>query len=274
MDAIRELLSSGQLEEAITHAQNTLRKDPSATDVRACLIELLCLDGQLERADEMLMSLAKHQPDWLAGAANMRQLMRAQHARLALAEGKLADDVVATEGEQLEALLAVNLNLLEGNPQAASEAANALEAGRTDTRYRVGDQEGDFRDCDDSLAGFFEGLGTDGHYYLWLWSDIQEVEFHAASSPVELIWRRASVTLKDSRQGEVFVPLTYLRSQTPGQKLGRETDWEEHEGGLVTGLGLKMFLLGDDAITLESVRRLECCDEPAATETADAEANG
>lgn len=72
----------------------------------------------------------------------------------------------------------------------------------------------------------------------------------------------------------MFVPLTYLRSQTPGQKLGRETDWEEHEGGLVTGLGLKMFLLGDDAITLESVRRLECCDEPAATETADAEANG
>lgn len=274
MEAIRELLSSGQLDEAITQAQDILRKDPSATDVRACLIELLCLDGQLERADEMLMSLAKHQPDWLAGAANLRQLMRAQHSRLALADGKLADDVVATPGDQLEALLAVNLNLTEGKPEAASEAARNLEAGRTDTRYRVGDQEGDFRDCDDSLAGFFEGLGTDGHYYLWLWSDIQEVEFHAATSPVELIWRRASVTLKDGRQGEVFVPLTYLRSQTANQKLGRETDWQEHDGGLVTGLGLKTFLLGDDAVTLESVRRLECCDEPATTEAADAGANG
>lgn len=274
MEAIRELLSSGQLEEAITHAQNTLRKDPSATDVRACLIELLCLDGQLERADEMLMSLAKHQPDWLAGAANLRQLMRAQHSREALARGQLADDVVATQGEQLEALLAVNLNLAEGNTAAASEAARTLESGRTDTRYRVGDLEGDFRDCDDSLAGFFEGLGTDGHYYLWLWSDIREVEFHAVSSPVELIWRRASVTLKDGRQGEVFVPLTYLRSETASQKLGRETDWQEHEGGLVTGLGLKMFLLGDDAITLESVRLLECCDEATAPAAADAEANG
>lgn len=274
MEAIRELLSSGQLDEAIAHAQDTLRKDPSATDVRACLIELLCLDGQLERADDMLMSLAKHQPDWLAGAANLRQLMRAQHSRLALAEGRLADDVVATQGEQLEALLSVNLNLAEGNPEAASEAARTLEAGRTNTRYRVGEQEGNFRDCDDSLAGFFEGLGTDGHYYLWLWSDIQEVEFHAVSSPVELIWRRASVTLKDGRQGEVFVPLTYLRSETTSQKLGRETDWQEHQGGLVTGLGLKMFLLGDEAITLESVRLLECSDEPATSEAAETEANG
>ena len=274
MDAIRELLSSGQLDEAITHAQNTLRKDPSATDVRACLIELLCLDGQLERADEMLMSLAKHQPDWLAGAANLRQLMRAQHSRLALASGKLADDVVATQGEQLQALLAVNLNLSEGNPEKAAEAARDLEAGRTVARYQVGDQSGDFRDCDDSLAGFFEGLGTDGHYYLWLWSDIREVEFHAVSSPVELVWRRASVTLKDGRQGEVFVPLTYQRSETASQKLGRETDWREHEGGLVTGLGLKLFLLGDEAITLESVRRLECVDESMATATADAGANG
>lgn len=274
MDAIRELLSSGQLDEAITHAQDTLRKNPQATDVRACLIELLCLDGQLERAGDMLMSLAKHQPDWLAGAANLRQLMRAQHARLALAEGKLADDVVATEGEQLEAVIAIHLNLSEGRPEAAAEAARKLEVGRTATRYRVADQEGDFRDCDDSLAGFFEGLGSDGHYYLWLWSDIQEVEFHAAASPVELIWRRASITLKDGRQGEVFVPLTYLGSATASQKLGRETDWKEHGGGLVTGLGLKTFLLGDDAITLESVRLLKCCDTQVANETADAEANG
>lgn len=274
MEAIRELLSSGQLDQAITLAQDTLRKDPSATDMRACLIELLCLDGQLERADELLMSLARHQPDWLAGAANLRQLMRAQHGRLALAQGKLADDVVATQGDQLESLMAINLNLAEGRPEAAAEAARALEAGRTTTRYRVGGQQGDFRDCDDSLAGFFEGLGTDGHYYLWLWSDIREVEFHAASSPVELVWRRASLTLKDGRQGEVFVPLTYLRSSTASQKLGRETDWQEHAGGLVTGLGLKMFLLGDEVVTLETARRLESCDQPVAADAAAAGADG
>ncbi len=274
METIRELLSSGQLEAAIGHAQTTLRQDPAATDVRACLIELLCLDGQLERADEMLMSLAKHQPDWLAGAANLRQLMRAQHARVALTNGQLADDVVATEGEQLEALLATHLALSEGRYSDAAEAAGRLEAGRSPAIYQVGDLAGDFRDCDDSLAGFFEGLGTDGHYYLWLWSDIQEVEFHRASSPVELIWRRASVTLKDGRQGEVFVPLTYLNSVTETQKLGRETDWQSHDDKLITGLGLKMFLLGDEAITLEGLQRLTCIDEVAVSEAENVEAHG
>lgn len=268
METIRELLSSGQLEAAIAHAQDILRKDPAATDVRACLIELLCVDGQLERADDMLMSLARNQPDWLAGAANLRQLMRAQHARLALARGQLADEVVATRGEQLEALLAVNLGLATGSVEDALEAAVSLEAGRQSTTWRADDQEGDFRDCDDSLVGFFEGLGTDGHYYLWLWSDIHEVEFHRAASPVELVWRRASVTLKDGRQGEVFVPLTYLGSQTEGQKLGRETDWLSHGEGLVTGRGLKMFLMGDEAVTLDGLKRLTCVDKDLVDEVA------
>lgn len=264
MDAIRQMLAAGQLAEAISHAQDTLRSKPAAVDMRAALIELLCLEGQLERADEMLMSLAKYQPGWLAGAANLRQLMRAQHSRMALVEGRLADDVVATAGPALEALLAINLNLANGDAAAASRAAADLEAHRQCARFRVGDVEGDLRDCDDSLNGYFEGLGADGHYYLWTWSDIRSIDFHPVSTPVEAVWRRADVELLDGRQGEVFVPLTYSRSNSESEKLGRETDWQEHCEGLVTGLGQKLFLVGDDAISLDSVQRMERTDVEAA----------
>lgn len=262
MDAIGQKLSAGQLQEAITEAQDTLRSKPAAADVRAMLIELLCLDGQLERADEMLMSLARYQPDWLAGAANLRQLMRAEHARKALAEGQLADDVVATSGPALEALISVQAGLAAGDPAAAGEAAAALEQARTPARFRVGDVEGELRDCDDSLNGFFEGLGADGHYYLWAWDTILTVDFHPVASPVESIWRRADVELVDGRRGEVFVPLTYGRSVTDAQKLGRETDWLTHSDSLVTGLGLKLFLVGDEAVTLDTVKRIERLDVP------------
>lgn len=262
MDAIAQRLSEGQLEEAIARAQDILRSKPAAVEVRASLIELLCLDGQLERADEMLMSLAKYQPAWLAGAANLRQLMRAEHARQALVGGQLADDVVATSGEALEALVQVQAGLAAGDLHAAEVAATELEQARSPARFRVGEAEGDLRDCDDSLNGFFEGLGADGHYYLWAWSSIRTIDFHPVTTPVERIWRRADVELLDGRRGEIFVPLTYSRSLTPHQKLGRETDWQNHSDSLVTGLGLKLFLVGDEAVTLDNVSRIERTDVP------------
>ena len=257
MDVIKEYLSAGQLQEAIEHLQQSLRQSPGASDQRACLVELLCIADDLERADGVLQHLAQHHQDWLAGAANLRQLLRAQQARLALREGKLADDVVATPGESLEALLTLNLHLSRGETDKAREAATILENIRVGDVFQVGDSQGEIRDCDDSLNGYVEGLGTDGYYYLWQWNEIDALRFQKPSSPIELIWRRALIELADGRQGEAFLPLTYAASATDSQKLGHETDWVEHAPRLVTGLGLKMFLVGDAAVSLESIQDVE-----------------
>lgn len=257
MDVIKQYLSAGQLQEAIEHLQQALRQSPGAGDLRACLVELLCIAGDLERADEVLAHLAKHHQDWLAGAANLRQLLRAQQARLALREGKLADDVAATPGESLEALLELNLHFSSGDIEKAREAAATLEAARGGDVFQTGEVQGEIRDCDDTLNGYVEGLGTDGYYYLWQWNEIDALRFQKPSSPIELIWRRALIELVDGRQGEAFLPLTYATSGTDAQKLGRETDWVEHAPQFVTGLGLKMFLVGDEAVSLEDVQEVE-----------------
>lgn len=257
MDAVRDYLAAGELGKAIEQVQSQVRKNPSAAELRACLVELLCLAGELERADDVLSALARHNPEWIPGAANLRQLLRAQQARLALREGRLAEDVVATPGPALEALVAVNLYLAEGDLAGAAEAAARLEASRETCRVQVGDAVGDIRDCDDSLGGYVEGLGTDGRYYLWQWNEIQSVRLHAPGSPVELIWRRADFELADGRQGEIFLPLTYAGSSTDSQRLGRETDWLEHTAGLVTGMGTKTWLVGDTAVVLDGSSLVE-----------------
>ncbi|NWO05756.1 MAG: tetratricopeptide repeat protein [Alteromonadaceae bacterium] len=257
MDAIKQHLVSGSLEKAINEAAQLVRTKPGDAEARASLIELLCVSGELERADEMLGALARHHPDWLAGAANLRQLMRAQQARLAFHQGQLADDVVANESEDLQALLALMLAKAEGDLDSAEAAALSLEEQREKIDFRLGDAEGDIRDCDDSLCGFLEALGTDGKFYLWRWSEIEAIDFHPPGSPVELAWRRADVELASGQQGEVFVPLIYQSSTTDQEKLGRVTDWQEHSARLVTGLGLKQFLVGNDVVGLESVRRAE-----------------
>ncbi|WP_165794794.1 type VI secretion system accessory protein TagJ [Marinobacter fuscus] len=257
MDAIKQHLVSGSLDKAINDAGQQVRSRPGDAEARASLIELLCVAGDLERADEMLGALARHHPDWLAGAANLRQLMRAQQARAAFHQGQLAEDVVAGEGDDLQALLALMLARAEGDLDAAEAAAQSLEEHREKASFRLGDVEGDIRDCDDSLCGFIEALGTDGKFYLWRWSEIEAIDFHPPGSPVELAWRRADVELTSGQQGEVFVPLIYQASTTDQEKLGRVTDWQEHSAGLVTGVGLKQFLVGDDVVGLESVSRVE-----------------
>lgn len=263
MDAIKQYLSAGQLQQAIEKTQQDLRQAPGASNLRACLVELLCLAGQLERANEVLTNLAKHNPDWVPGSANLRQLLRAQQARLALRKGQMADDVIATPGASLEALLALNLHLSSGQFEEAQAAAEVLEAAREEAVFQVGEAHGDIRDCDDSLNGYIEGLGTDGHYYLWQWSEIESLQLHSPTSPVELVWRRAVLDLTDGRQGEAFLPLTYAGSTTDLQLMGRETDWTEHAPGLVTGLGQKLFLVGDAAVTLEGVQQIERYRAPA-----------
>ena len=273
MDSIKQYLSDGQLQQAIEKTQQDLRESPGASDLRACLVELLCMAGQLERADEVLTTLAKHNPDWIPGSANLRQLLRAQQARLALRKGQLADDVIATPGPALEALLAVNLHLANGQSEEAKAASEALEANRESCVFQVGDGVGEIRDCDDSLNGYIEGLGTDGRYYLWQWSEIESLQLHAPTSPVELIWRRAVIDMSDGRQGEAFLPLTYAGSVTDAQKLGRETDWTEQVPGVVTGLGQKLFLVGDIALTLEGLKqvvRVRETEKVTETETGDA----
>ena len=256
MDAIKtvhHLLANGELHGAIEQVQQHLRATPGASDLRAQLVELLCLAGDLERADEVLATLAKHHPDWMPGAVNLRQLLRAQQARLALRRGQLADDVVAVRGPALEALLALNVYLGSGQLEQATSACTALEASRTRELFKVGDVLGEVRDCDDSLNGYVEGLGTDGRYYLWQWSELESLRFHPPASPLELVWRRTEFELTDGRQGEAFFPLTYAASQTDLQRLGRETDWTEHAPGIVTGVGQKLYLVGDTATTLESI---------------------
>ncbi|WKE65738.1 type VI secretion system accessory protein TagJ [Gallaecimonas kandeliae] len=263
MKVIKDLLAKGQLNSAIEALQQAIRHNPAQVELRAALVELLCLAGDLERADDALAVLVKRNPDWIPGALNLRQLIRAQQARLALREGRLADGVKAEPSPALEALLALNLHLHQGELDQAAEAAEALEQARQPVHFQAGDAKGEIRDCDDSLGPFVEGLGTDGHYYLWQWHQIRLLELHAPASPVEMIWRRATVTLADERQGEVFLPLVYVANQNEDQQLGRETDWQEHGPALVTGLGQKLLLLGDEALPLGSLRSLERLEEAA-----------
>jgi type VI secretion system protein ImpE len=82
---------------------------------------------------------------------------------------------------------------------------------------------------------------------------VESIEFHAPQRPWDLLWRRAHMVVSDGPDGEVFLPAIYpaTRHRRDDQlRLGRGTDWQGNEGEPVRGVGLRMFLAGEQDRTI------------------------
>src|SRR5512141_1917662 len=78
---IQALLASDKLDEAIAAMNGEVRSHPADVDRRANLAELLCVAGNLDRADTILDAISDLDPSTGVGVALFRQLVRAEKAR-------------------------------------------------------------------------------------------------------------------------------------------------------------------------------------------------
>lgn len=257
MKQIQQLIKQGDLTQATELAANVLRDDPANADVRALYIELLCVQGALDKADQQLDLMVRQHADFLVGAVNLRQLIRAASARADFYQGGMTATLFNPVDAMFETLLSLHLSLREQDVSNAAEAAFKLEQQRQPVLADVNDDSvSDIRDLDDSLCGYLELFGTDGKFYLAKFNEIESLRMCKPQSLLDTIWRRAEIIIKDGPQGEVFVPMTYVNSVKLTDRLGQGTDWQQHHEQLVTGLGQKMLLISDKAITLSELRSL------------------
>jgi type VI secretion system protein ImpE len=254
------LLRAGRLADAIAAAQAALRKSPMNLDARVFLAELLIFAGNLERADTLMDAATAIDPSTALVAAEFRQLLRAETARRQLfADGRVPEflgEPTAAQKLQLSALVA----LRAGDTAEAVRCMRLAEETRPRTPGLHGDTPfGDFRDADDLLAGSFEVLTSTGKYF-WIPTErVISAQFHRPARPRDLIWRRVSMSVADGPEGDVYLPVLYAATEplTDAQRLGRETDWRETEGGAVRGVGQRVFLAGDDGVDVMALGSLK-----------------
>ena len=254
------LLRAGRLADAIAAAQAALRKAPMNLDARVLLAELLIFAGNLERADTLMDAATAIDPTTSLVVAEFRQLLRAETARRQLfADGRVPEflaEPTDTQRLQLAALVA----LRAGDIGEATRQTRLAEETRPRVAGQYGDVAfGDFRDADDLLAGSFEVLTSTGKYF-WIPTErVVSADFHAPTRPRDLIWRRVSMSVANGPEGDVYMPAIYVADEpvTDLQRLGRETDWREAEGGLVRGVGQRLFLAGDDGVDAMTLRSLK-----------------
>lgn len=243
----KELFDAGDLPGAVDAATADVRQHPTDVQRRLFLAELFCFQGDIERADNQLQVIVQQHPDAVL-VLQFRQLLRAEKHREECWMSGRSPEFLSDPPEHLRLLLQANMYWRTGdseNARAAVEEADSARpelSGICDSTPFAG-----LRDLEDLSASFFEVLTSKGTYYWVPFEAVDQLEFHAPVAPRDLIWRRASLTVHDGPDGEVFLPALYAGSSgSPDDslRLGRGTDWVD-EPGPVRGVGQRVYLVGD-----------------------------
>jgi type VI secretion system protein ImpE len=255
-----ELIEAGDLDGAIEALNLEVRQNPADTARRSSLAELLCFAGNFERADRLLDALQHQDPGVAVGVALFRHLIRGEEARQQFyAECRLPEFLEPpADDDQLYLKALVALKDKDAATAAAlladAEARRAPLAGKVD-----GVPFADLRDLDDVAAAHFDVLTSTGKFFWIPMRRIEGIKLHAPERRRDLLWRRATVSVAGSADGEVFLPTIYapVDGATALQRLGRATDFLGAEGEPVRGVGLKSFLFGEEAKTILEISEIE-----------------
>lgn len=264
MTDAKSLFHEGKLAEAIEAQTAVVRDKPADPEARSFLADLHILTGAYEKADRQLDLLSTQHTKLGVGVALARQLLRAAIARQEVFEKGRAPDVVTEPGPSVEAALQALLELRDGRAREAAAILAEADEKRARTPGRLGEGGAafdDFRDVDDLCAGFIEVLTSTGKYF-WVPTDrVDFMEFEKPSRPRDIVWRQCKMEVRGGPEGVVYVPATYPTLPSEGDidsfRLGRATEWSGGDGSPTRGMGLRLFLVGDEGMSIDELQTVQ-----------------
>ncbi len=259
-----ELFQSGKLQEALEASFGIVRNEPTDTGARYLLAELLCIAGELERADRQLETLAKQSAEATPRVSLIRQLIRAETARRQFySDGRLPEflvDVSPAMRLHLDALIALRRG-------AEEEAAERLAEADSQRPRHAGICDGvafdDLRDLDDLTARCLEVLTSTGKFYLVPFELITRLDFRPPQRPVDWLWRQVNMQVENGPDGDVYSPAIYPKTFESDSgddlRMGLRTDWIG-DSLPVRGVGERMLLVGDRDIPFHELKCIQFRD--------------
>ena len=260
--ATTQQLAQGDLEGAIKSLNALVRQTPADPAQRARLAEALCFAGALDKADQHLELVEQYDPATAIGVALFRQLIRAEEARQQFYASGRVPAFVATPSEHDQIYLKALAALKDGDTTEAARLVGEAENSRAPQAGVLdGQRFDDLRDLDDIAATHFDVLTSTGKFFWIPIRQIESVTFHPPQRQRDLLWRRATLEVRDGPNGEVFIPAVYPPSGPPltgALQLAQATDFIG--GGAdspVRGRGQRSFLVGEQALPMLDIQRIE-----------------
>ena len=249
----KQHFEAGRLNDAVAAATDEVRNNPTRLETRTTLFEFLSFCGELDRAEKQLDVVGQQDAKSEWAVQVYRNVLAAERNRRRLWSDGLAPEFLLDPPEYVQWHLQAINRLREGNLSEANELLAKSAEHRSDVLATIGESPAAaFQDCDDVLAPVLELIIL--RDYVWLpLEHVRELEIMKPERPRDLIWIPVRLVLQDDSQRRGYMPVLYPGThQHPDDqvKLGRKTDWQETDSGPVRGIGQKMFLHGEDAISL------------------------
>jgi len=226
----RELFQAGKLNEAVQALGVEVRDNPTDVRRRTFLFELLCFQGEYDRAEKHLNVLADATPDARMGAVLYFSALHAERVRLDTFQKKDYTPIAGLANDRA--------GTLNGKPFESFEDADP----------RVGAR----------LEVFAAGA------YLWIpLAHVESIEMEAPKKLRDLLWIPALVrtgpAFKGTELGEVLLPVLAPFSSKRSDdniRLGRATEWAETDGQVLP-FGQRVFDVDGEEVPILEIRKVE-----------------
>lgn len=251
-----QLFRDGRLTEALEAQLAEVRSNPTDVGRRLFLFELMVFQGELDRAKRQLDMLEFNEPELKAAHQDLKLCLGAETKRREVLQGKAEPRFLTEKSESLAKRLEAAAKLAAGDDVAAGELlAQAMTVTTTVKANVNGTAVEDFRDADDLFSHVLEVFAK-GEYFWVPWELVERISSLPPKTPRDLFWLPVHLEVQGA-SADVRLPALYAFSHNhpdPLVRLGRQTEWLERDGGVVCGVGLKTFLLGEDALSLWDIR--------------------
>jgi type VI secretion system protein ImpE len=258
-----ELYKAGKLQDAIAAQNQEVRANPADDGRRLFLFELQAFAGDLEKARRQIDTVNYTEPERAAGVLSYKKLLESEQARRQFFKDGVPPKFFADQPEHVHWRIEAVNRLRENRPDEAAQCLAKATEAMPSIRGTLNDKpfEG-LRDFDDLLAGVLEVMAQ-GAYYWVPFEQIEDLTIKPPKFPRNLLWAPGRLEMRESA-GNIFLPALYPGShEDPNDqvKLGRATHWKGGEAGPALGVGLHMFLVGEDEVPLLEWRHLTI-DQP------------
>jgi len=256
---IKQLIQAGKLVEAREQLVAAVKVSPADMASRSLLFQVLCYNGEWEKADRHLQAIAAQDAKRGAGALGYRNIIQAEINRREVASDKHLASFISEPPDYFDLFVRMRKSLAAQNETETTNALKDLDSRRPQLSGTVnGDPFVGFCDTDTTLFPFLEVIAHER--YLWVpFESIRELIVSAPESLLDLLWISASITTWEGLTMNCYLPVVYPNTFDHDDvriKMGRMTDWQPLAGTYARGVGQHVFEVGGKDMAILELREV------------------
>jgi type VI secretion system protein ImpE len=260
MPNAKDLIATGNLAAAVQETTQQVRNHPADLTARITLFELLCLMGDLDRAEKQLDVVEQQRSQKDLGVQVYRNCLKAERERRRVFEQGIEPHFLGEPPAYVDLHMEAIACIREGKFSQAREVLDRAEEDRPALSGKFnGKLFQDFRDCNDLTAAVLEVVVHDKYTWLPL-EQIRQIEIDPPKQLRDILWASARIISANEVKGEVIIPALYAGtsvSSDDSARLGRVTDWQKLSDDLYRGVGLRLFLVDETDHPLFELESIE-----------------